>query len=89
MAKNIALATVLLLVIWIGSFGIAFGVAEWRSVPGPAGPAGPAAAPDRCIAALEAYGAAASAPPVAEGTGGVFVPAVPQPIKDAFAKYCD
>lgn len=58
MAKNIVLATILLLVIWAGSFGIAFGVTEWRGRAGPmgpqgiAGPPGPVASPDYCSAAL-------------------------------------
>ena len=65
MAKNIALVTVLLLVIWAGSFGIAFGVTEWRGRAGPmgpqgvagiAGPPGPVASPDYCSAALSAVG---------------------------------
>ncbi len=60
MVKNIVLATVLLLVIWAGSFGIAFGVTEWRGKSGPAGPQGvagppgPIAAPDYCSAVLGA-----------------------------------
>ncbi len=88
---------VVLLSSWVGAFGIAVGVHEWRDVEQP--PAAVETGPDKaeldaqkCEAALIAAGESVSGGPVAIESdlsfGRSVSPVVPQVIQDTINRYC-